>query len=213
MKQRRAFDKNRAKSEDNRSAMLLKMSGDLAEKVEKAAEQFTKVGELADRLNAAATNLDEASNELAVFGSQMLDASKEQRIASEAARAAAISGEQTAKAMEPLPAAFLELTDGLKIAGSAVEQGAKAAGDSYGQMTTLQKQWFSGVESGLKTMKLRLEDIIKAYGEQIEGQTRDLMIQWTKAVADCLKTYESQVDELRGDLDELQSFLSHLKRK
>jgi ABC-type transporter Mla subunit MlaD len=206
------FEKSRAKSEDDRSAMLFKMSGDLADKVGKAAEQFTKVGDLADKLNAAATSLDEASNELAIFGSQVLDASKEQRVASEAARAAALSGERAATALEPLPVAFLELKVGLETAGTGVERGAKVARDTYDQLVTLQKQWFSGVELGLKAMKDRLQEIIKAYGDQVEGQTRNLMTQWTKEVADCLRTYESQVDELRGDLDELQSVLSRFRR-
>ena len=105
------FDKSRAKSEDERNAMLFKMSGDLAEKVGAAAEQFSKVGDLADKLNTAAKSLDDASNELAVFGNQVLDASKEQRIASEAAKTAALSGERAATAMEPLPAAFLEFIE------------------------------------------------------------------------------------------------------
>jgi ABC-type transporter Mla subunit MlaD len=206
------FDKSRARSEDDRNAMLLKMSGDLAEKVGQAAEQFSKVRDLADKLNAAATSLDEASNELAVFGRHVLDASKEQRTASEAARAAALSGERTASALAPLPAAFSELKVGLETAGTGIERGAKAACDAYGELVTLQRQWFSGVELGLKAMKDRLQEIIKAYGDQVEGQTRNLMSQWTKEVADCLKTYESQVDELRGDLDELQSVLSSFRR-
>ncbi len=206
------FERSRAKSEEERSAMLLKMTNDLAEKVGRAAEQFTQVGDLADKLNSAATNLDEASNELAIFGSQVLDASKEQRVASEAARAAALSGERTAMALEPLPAAFLALKVGLEAAGTGVERGANAARDAYGELVILQKQWFSGVELGLKAMKDRLQEIIKAYGDQVEGQTRNLMTQWTKEVADCLRTYESQVDELRGDLDELQSVLSRFRR-
>lgn len=206
------FEISRAKSEDDRSAMLLKMSSDLAEQVGKAAEQFSKVGDLAEKLNAAATSLDEASNELAVFGKQVLDAAKEQRAASEAARAAALSGERAATALEPLPVAFLELKVGLETAGTGVERGAVAARDAYAELVSLQKQWFSGVELGLRVMKERLQEIIKAYGDQVEGQTQQLMTQWTSEVAECLRTYESQVDELRGDLDELQSVISRFRR-
>ena len=59
--------------------MILSMAGNLAEKVGIAAQQFAQVGELADKLSASATSLEEASNELAVFGQQVLQASKEQR--------------------------------------------------------------------------------------------------------------------------------------
>ena len=76
----------------------------------------------------------------------------------------------------------------------------------------LQKQWFAGAESGLNAMKDRLHEIIKAYGEQIEGQTRNLMNQWTKEVAECLKTYDTQVESIQDGLEEFQTALSRMKR-
>ena len=214
------FDNSRAKSEDERNAMLLKMSGDLAEKVGTAAEQFSKVGDLADKLNAAAKNLDDASNELAVFGNQVMDASKEQRIASEAAKTAALSGERAATAMEPLPAAFLELMNGmeaagnvLEVAGKGVEKGAQAARDTYRELVSFQEQWFSGVKQGLDAMKMRLREIITAYGDQVQGQTQALMQQWTGEVAKCLETYQTQIADLQVDLDAIQQFLNDLKKR
>jgi hypothetical protein len=208
----KANEESRALSEDKRSELLLKRSVELAEKVGNAAEQFAKVGALAEKLNAAATSLDDASNELATFGSHVLDASKEQRNASEAARAAALSGERTAAALEPLPRAILDLANDLQAAGAHVKTGAEVARESYRELVKSQKVWFSGVEVGLDKMNKQLQSIIKAYGDQIEGQTRNLMNQWTEAVANCLKTYESQVGQLQGDLDSLQDALTRLKK-
>ena len=82
--------------------------------------------------------------------------------------------------------------------------------DTYKELLGLQRQWFHGAEAGLNAMKDRLQEIISAYGDQVEGQTSHLMNQWTKEVAQCLKTYESQVDALQGEIDELQSALSRI---
>ncbi len=208
----RQLDTARATSESERSQLLLTMSGDLAEKVGRAAQQFAEVGALADKLTASAVSLDQASNELAVFGQQVQQASKEQRDASEASRAAAASGERTAKALEPLPGAITALTSGLESAGASVRTGAETARDSYRELITLQKEWFAGAELGLTGMKDRLQSLLKAYGDQVEGQTSNLMQQWTEEVTKCLQSYETQVSELQGGLDELQSAISKLNK-
>jgi hypothetical protein len=207
----RQLDNARATSESERSQMLLAMSGDLAQKVGTAAQQFAEVGALADKLTTSATSLKEASNELAVFGQQVLQASKEQRGASEASRAAAASGERAAKALEPLPGAITALTSGLQSAGASVRNGAETSRDSYRELIVLQKQWFAGAELGLNGLKDRMQDLLKAYGDQVEGQTRNLMKQWSEEVAKCLQSYEIQVSELNGGLDELQSAISKLR--
>ena len=204
-----AIQEQRDQSEERRNRMLLHMTGDLAEKVGAAAQQFAQVDGLADKLNVAATSLDEASNELAVFGSQVLDASKAQREASEMSRAAALSGERTAQSLEPLPGAFTGLISGLENAGNSVRSGAEAARNSYRELINLQEQSFRGAEVGLRAMKDRLQEIITQYGDQIEGQTRDLMTEWTNVVTECLRSYEAQTEDLQGYLDEIQEFLNN----
>lgn len=193
---------NRNRFEDERNKRLLVITSDLAEKVGKAAEQFSKVGELAERLAASSESLDSASSELAVFGKQVLDASNKQLEASNASRAAALSGERAAKSLEPIPGAIAGLTTGLQTAGNSVRIGAE-----------LQNQSLKAAELGLIVMKDRLQEIIKAYGEQIEGQTKNLMTQWAKEVTECLKTYQTQVDQLQGDLDELHAAINRLNRR
>jgi hypothetical protein len=188
------------------------MAGNLAEKVGIAAQQFAEVGALADKLTASATSLEGASSELAVFGQQVVQASKDQRDASEASRAAAASGERAAKAFEPLPGAITALAGGLASAGTSVREGAETARDSYRELIELQKKWFEGAELGLNGMKDRLQTLLKAYGDQVEGQTRNLMKQWTEEVAECLKSYSTQVDILDGGLQDIQSAISKLSK-
>jgi methyl-accepting chemotaxis protein len=206
----RQIDTARSTSESERSQLLLSMAGNLAEKVGIAAQQFAEVGALADKLTASATSLEGASSELAVFGQQVVQASKDQRDASEASRAAAASGERAAKAFEPLPEAFTALAGGLTRAGTSVRDGAEKARDSYRELIELQKQWFAGAELGLKSMEIQLQTIINSYGGEVEGKTKKLMKDWTEAVAGCLQSYETQVSELQGGLDELQSAISKL---
>lgn len=208
----RQIDTARSTSESERSQLLLSMAGNLAEKVGLAAQQFAEVGALADKLTASATSLEGASSELAVFGKQVVQASKDQRDASEASRAAAASGERTAKAFEPLPSAITALVGGLSSAGTNVREGAETARDSYRELIELQKKWFEGAELGLNGMKDRLQTLLKAYGDQIEGQTRNLMKQWTEEVAECLKSYATQVDILDGGLQDIQSAISKLSK-
>jgi methyl-accepting chemotaxis protein len=208
----RQIDTARSTSESERSQLLFSMAGNLAEKVGLAAQQFAEVGALADKLTASATSLEGASSELAVFGKQVVQASKDQRDASEASRAAAASGERAAKALEPLPGAITALAGGLTSAGTSVREGAETARNSYRELIDLQKKWFEGAELGLNGMKDRLQTLLKAYGDQVEGQTRNLMKQWTEEVASCLQSYETQVSELQGGLDELQSAISKLSK-
>ena len=203
---------NRALSEDKRNRQLLHMTGELAEKVANAAEQFSKVEILADKLAEAATTLDDASNELATFGHHVLDASSDQRKASEASLSAASLGEQAAIALAPLPDAFNNLKFGLEIAGEKLREGAEYSRDFYTELIDLQEKWFAGAEIGLTAMKDRLKAIINSYGEQIEGNTQKLMKQWTDEVTDCLKTYESQVSQLQDDLDEFQDAIDKIKK-
>ena len=129
-----------------------------------------------------------------------------------ASHAAAVSGERTAKAFEPLPGAIAALTSGLESAGDSVRSGAETARDSYRELIELQEKWFEGAALGLNGMKDRLQSLLKAYGDSVDGQTRNLMKQWTDEVAKCLQTYETQTSELSGQLDELQRAISKLQR-
>ena len=97
-------------------------------------------------------------------------------------------------------------------AGESVRTGAESARDSYRELIVLQKMWFDGAELGLNGMKDRLQSLIKAYGEQVDGHTRNLMKQWTDEVAECLKSYDAQVSGLQDGLEDLQDTLSKLRK-
>ena len=201
-----------------RDEVMVRKTGELADKVAAAAAQFAKVEGLASQLESITKNLNTAADRLGQFGSTVLKASENQnaaskdlRDASEASRAAALSGERTAQAYEKLPADIAALTDGLSSAGDSVRTGAESARDSYSELIVLQKEWFAGAELGLKGMKEQLQTIINAYGVKIDGQTTNLMKRWTEEVENCLSTYSSQVEELKGGLDELQAAISKLR--
>jgi methyl-accepting chemotaxis protein len=203
----------RTASEEERSARLLSLSKDLAETVGKAVEEFAKVGAITQELEKATSSLEGASHELAVFGQQVLQASHEQRVSSEASREAAEASRETTDALRPLPAAFTEVSSGLSQAGTSLHQGADSAAESYRRLIELQRLWFQSVEMGLTALRDRVQEIISAYGSQVEGQTKKLMDQWTSDVTECLKSYEVQVETLEGSLDELQAAISILNRK
>jgi len=184
------LDEARSNSEAERGKLLLRMSGDLAEKVGIAAEHFGRVGELSKGLEAAADSLNKAGIGLADFGKNVVQAAKDQRDASVASREAATAGERTAKVFEPLPASLSVLTSTLQSAGVSVKAGAEASRDSYQELIKLQNRWFEGAELGLNAMRDRLQGLIKAYGEQIEGQTTHLMTHRFK------KTLQAHLTEL-----------------
>ncbi len=203
----------RAASEEERSTRLLTLSKDLAGTVGKAVEEFAKVGAIAEQLDNASSSLEAASKELAVFGKQVVQASQEQRTASEASRDAATASKLTTEALKPLPAALTGVSNGLTLAGDSLKQGADSAAATYGRLVELQRLWFQGAQTGLTALRDRVQEIITSYGSQIEGQTQNLMNQWTTEVIECLKSYETQVQTLEGSLEELQDAVSNIKRK
>ncbi len=207
------FQKEINTSSTKQTESLLSDVEKLTKEVSKAAQEFSNVGGLAAKLEGAATHLENASNGLEGFGNQVSNASQKQLEASNAAREAASASKKTAELLEPLPAKITELNTGLQKAGDSVRSGAEAARDSYKELVSLQEKWFDGVEIGLNAIKDRLQSIIVAYGNQIGGQTSKLMNDWTEAVTECLKTYQTQVTELQGYLDELQSVLSRMRNR
>ena len=54
-------------------------------------------------------------------------------------------------------------------------------------------------------MKDQVQTILDAYGDKVEGATRDHMVQWTKAVEDSLAKFAVQVQTLEGAINDLTS--------
>jgi hypothetical protein len=211
-KQQEAIDAARATTETERNDKILLMSTNLANKVGEAAEKFAEVGSLADQLSAAAKSLDDASRNLSEFGDNVSVASRDQLRASEISRDAAIASEKTAKTFEPIPESISRLTAGLESAGEGVRAGAEAASHSYEKLIVLQKEWFSGMEVGLVSMKESLQEVIKQYGQDVEGETSKLMLKWTKEVDDCLQSYDTQLQQFIDGVEQLQEALSKLEK-
>ena len=206
-------DSERARSEGQRNEKLLQLTNDLAAKVESAASKFAQAEGAAKLLQEASDRLEKASSNLGGFGQHVLQASQEQRAASEASRDAATASKKTTDMLQPLPAALTEVSSGLSLAGNSLRDGADSAATSYTKLIELQRLWLQGAETGLSALRDRLKEIIASYGSQIEGQTQNLMRQWTDNVTECLRSYETQVETLEGNLEELQDAISSLKRK
>ena len=134
------------------------------------------------------------------------DTSQEQRAASEASREAATASKLTTEVLKPLPEAFKGLSIDLADSGGKFRQGIEAATES-------QKLWIKGVEAQLSAQHDNLKAIVASYGGQLEGQTKQLIEQWTAAVTECLKSYESQVQTLDEQMEALEEAVSSIKRK
>ncbi len=72
-------------------------------------------------------------------------------------------------------------------------------------MLSHQTEWFRGVEVGLRGMKDQVQLILEAYGDKVEGTTRDHMLKWTTAVEDSLSKFAVQVQTLEGAINDLTS--------
>lgn len=205
-------EQKRTATENERSTRLLNMTNELAASVGKAAEEFAKVSGLAERLSAAATSLEGASNELAVFGEQVVTASKDQRSASTTSLAAAELSKLVAKSLEPLPSAITSLTSGLQAAGVSVKSGAEVARDSYRELITLQKQWFDGAEVAFLALRDRVQVVMTTYGDQIDRKTQDLMALWIREVTECLDGYGKQAQAIEDGIQLVQAAISKINR-
>lgn len=83
-----------------------------------------------------------------------------------------------------------------------MKAGPEAARDAYVTLIEHQKLWFQGVETGLMTMRDRLQELIEAYGQTVEGVTQEHMNNWVKAVEESLQKFSVQVESLEGALSE-----------
>ncbi len=195
------------------SDTLLRTSNDLAEKVGFAAAEFGKVAGLADKLADAAEALHKASSRLENFGGSVEQAAEKHRLSASASERAATLNESVADKLGPLPASLTQLSNGLATAGDAIRRGAETAQQSYKDAASAQEIWLSGISIKLEGMKARVQELIQAYSVDVEGHTQHLMNEWTKSVIDCLRSYEAQVEQINGGLDDLQQSLRKLQER
>ncbi|MDA7625163.1 anti-phage ZorAB system protein ZorA [bacterium] len=194
--------KNQADTEEKRSALLLQQTKSLVDAVSNAASKFGEIEGLATSLGQSASELSNASEELGRFGEQIENATREQAAAALASKDAASSGQKAAQALEPVPQSLTDLSSELERAAGSIKLGANAAKETYHELNQHQKVWFEGVENGLSVMRDRLQELIEAYGESVEGETRKHMERWTDEVEKTLSKFSNQVQDLQGAMDE-----------
>jgi hypothetical protein len=194
-----------ADRDERRSSLLLAQTEKLAATVAAAAKKFAQVEVLSANLGTSSENLERAGTSLASLASAIEQASVQHATAAKSSEKAALAGERAAEKLTPIPESLSGLSSTLNHAGGQIKLGAEAARDVYSQMLVHQKEWFKGIEVGLRGMKDRVQEILDAYGEKVEGNTRDHMVQWTKAVEDSLGKFAVQVQTLEGAINDLTS--------
>jgi methyl-accepting chemotaxis protein len=194
-----------ADRDERRSSLLLDQTEKLAATVAAAAEKFAQVEALSNNLGTSSGNLERAGLSLAELADAIKDASLQHASAAKSSEKAALAGERAADKLTPLPDSLSGVSTTLSQAGGQIKIGAEAARDVYSQMLVHQKEWFKGIEVGLRGMKDQVQTILDAYGDKVEGATRDHMVQWTKAVEDSLGKFAVQVQTLEGAINDLTS--------
>jgi len=116
---------------------------------------------------------------------------------------AAAAQVKAADKLAPIPDTITALAGNLDSAGGSIKGGADAAKEAYETLVEHQRLWFEGVETGLRLMRDRLQQLIDAYGQQVEGQTQEHMNRWTGAVEESLGKFSIQVEALDGAISEL----------
>jgi hypothetical protein len=194
-----------ADRDEKRSSLLMQQTEKLAATVATAAEKFAQVETLSTNLGASSQNLERAGNSLAGLAAAIEKASVQHATAAQSSEKAALAGERAADKLTPIPEALSNLSSTLTQAGGQIKIGAEAAKDVYEQMLVHQKEWFKGIEAGLLGMRDQVQMILDAYGDKVEGATRDHMAQWIKAVEDSLSKFAVQVQTLEGAINDLTS--------
>lgn len=198
-----------AERDEKRSSLLLQQTETLANTVGEAAAKFAQIESLSESLSNSAESLERAGSALGDLASNINSASGQYASAAAASQKAALAGEKAAEKLEPIPGSLADLSGTLTTASGKIKEGADAARDVYRELVEHQRQWIQGVELGLTAMRDQLQEILKQYGESVEGNTRNHMELWTQAVNDSLSKFSAQVQILEGAVTDLTSEMSN----
>ena len=194
-----------AKRDEQRNATLLTQTQTLVDAVADAAAKFKQVESLAASLETSAGKLEQAGTSLGSLAASIQKASEQHERAAISSEKAALAGEKAAEKLTPVPASLESLSATLTDAGSRIKDGAEAARGVYGQLLEHQKEWYRGIETGLKAMKDRVQEILNAYGNSVEEETKRQMAMWIEAVDDSLRRFSTQIQALEGLVSDLSS--------
>jgi hypothetical protein len=197
--------KIQADRDETRSNLLLNQTQELADTVAAAAVKFAEVETLSTSLAQSSQNLERAGISLAGLATAIEKASIQHANAAKSSEMAAIAGERAAEKLTPIPESLSVVSTTLNQAGGQIKIGAEAARDVYRDMLVHQKEWFIGIEVGLRGMKDQVQMILDAYGEKVEGETNRLMSDWITAVEASLGNFSIQVQTLEGAINDLTS--------
>jgi methyl-accepting chemotaxis protein len=195
--------------EEKRSFMLLQQTESLAATVATAADKFAQIEGLSKSLAESTHNLERAGGALGILAEGIEKASLLHQNAAQASERAAQASNQAAERLNPVSESITKLSGTLADAGGKIREGADAAKLVYGQLLEHQKEWFRGIEAGLRAMRDRVQEILDQFGDSVDGKTREHMELWTKAVNENVSKFAVQVQTLEGAINDLTAEMNH----
>jgi chromosome segregation ATPase len=197
----------RDKEETERLARLTGILNDAVERMRQAAEAFSTIDRINDALQKTVAGLMGATNNLQAYGTEIKQSAMAHRESAKHSLDAVQEYRETMELLTGLPDSIALASETLEKAGKVLQEGSTATNNTMREVLKGQNAWLAGTERGLIAMRDRLQEIIRAYGEQIEGQTNALMKQWSDEVTKALQSYGERVEELRELVESLQEQL------
>lgn len=171
--------------------------------VEQSVERLQSQEEIVASMQVSAQRLASAAEHLQSFREVLQDSADKNAKAATAQERSALINREVAEKFEVVGQNLPEFRQSMENAGHSIRTGAEAARETYETLVDHQRIWFEGVETGLNAMKARLQELIQAYGQEVEGQTKDLMARWTAEVQNSLQNFAVQTEALEGAIAEL----------
>lgn len=177
--------------------------------VEQSVERLESQSEIVASMEEAAGRIAAAAEGFQSMRETLHESAEKNVRAATAQERSALINKEVAEQFEAVSEHLPEFRETMEQAGSSIRVGAEAARDTYSSLVDHQRIWFEGVEIGLNTMKSRLDELIKAYGDDVEGQTQELMDRWTQEVQKSLQNFAVQTEALEGAIADLTDSENH----
>lgn len=171
--------------------------------VEQSVERLEGQEEVIVSMESAADRLAETAVALQSMRETLTESADKNAKAATAQERTALINRDVAEQFEVVSEHLPEFRETMETAGNSIRVGAESAKSTYETLVEHQRIWFEGVEAGLTAMRARLQELIQAYGSDVEGQTQELMDRWTSEVEKSLQAFSVQVEELSGAIAEL----------
>jgi hypothetical protein len=197
----------RDQEEAERLARLTELINDAAERMKQAAQAFAAVDSLGKVLQASVTAFMGATANLQIYGTDVKQSAAAHRESAKHSLDAVQEYRELMELLAGLPDSIAEASGTLQNAGDVLKEGSTATNNTMREVLVGQQRWLQGTKVGLTAMQERLQEIINAYGVQVDGQTNALMKQWSVEVSGAVQSYGERVEEIRELVENLKEQL------